>query len=38
MNVPYPGFASHSGFIVSAMTILLMSAGLFFVFRRKGWL
>ena len=38
MNVPYPGFASHSGFVVSAVTILVMSAGLFFVFRRKGWL
>ena len=38
MNVPYPGFARHSGFIVSVVTILGMSAGLFVVFRRKGWL
>lgn len=38
MNVPYPGFAAHSGFIVSVVTILVMSAGLFVVFRRKGWL
>src|SRR6185369_12659606 len=38
MNVPYPGFASRSGFLFSAVPILVMSAGLFFVFRRKGWL
>ena len=38
MNVPYPGFARHSGFIISVVTILVMSAGLFVVFRRKGWL
>jgi magnesium transporter len=38
MNVPYPGFAEHSGFVVSVVTIVLMSAGLFVVFRRKGWL
>ncbi len=38
MTVPDPGFATHSGFIVSAVTILVMSGALFVVFRRKGWL
>jgi magnesium transporter len=38
MNVPYPGFAARSGFIVSVVAIVLMSGGLFVVFRRKGWL
>ena len=38
MNVPYPGYAANSGYIVSVVTILVMSAGLFVVFRRKGWL
>ena len=38
MNVPYPGFAAHSGFIVSMATILLMSATLYLIFRRKGWM
>jgi len=38
MNVPYPGYGAHSGFIVSVVTILAMSAALFIIFRRKGWL
>lgn len=38
MNVPYPGFATHSGFVVSVVAILVMSAALFIVFRRKNWL
>ena len=38
MNVPYPGFAAHSGFIVSVVMMLVISAGLFVVFRRRGWL
>jgi magnesium transporter len=38
MNVPYPGYAAHSGFVVSTIAIVVMSAGLYAVFRRKGWL
>ncbi len=37
-NVPYPGFARHSGFVVSSLLIVLMSAALWAVFKRKDWL
>jgi magnesium transporter len=38
MNVPYPGFSQHFGFLV-AMVIMLGSAVLlYFVFRRNDWL
>jgi magnesium transporter len=37
-NLPYPGFAQHSGFIVSSLLILGMSLGLYITFRRKDWL
>lgn len=38
MNVPYPGFARHSGVWVAVGTMLLISLGLFTVFRRKEWI
>ncbi|HEX5116225.1 MAG TPA: magnesium transporter CorA family protein [Pseudonocardiaceae bacterium] len=37
-NVPYPGFAHFHGFIVSTALIVVVSVGLYLVFRRKGWL
>jgi magnesium transporter len=37
-NVPYPGFSTETGFIVSSSMIVVLSVGLWFVFRRKGWL
>ena len=37
-NVPYPGFARHSGFVTSSLLILLMSFALWVTFRRKDWL
>jgi magnesium transporter len=37
-NVPYPGFAAYHGFIVSTALIVVLSVGLYIVFRRKGWL
>ena len=37
-NVPYPGFSTHAGFITSSALILGLSAILYVVFRRKGWL
>jgi magnesium transporter len=38
MNVPYPGFSDHVGFIV-AMLIMIGSGGLlYWVFRRNDWL
>ena len=37
-NVPYPGFTRESGFIASSVLIVLLSAVLYMVFRRKGWL
>lgn len=38
MNVPYPGFARHSGVAWSLGLIVVLSAALFAVFRRKDWL
>ena len=38
MNVPYPGFARHWGVTASIVLIVLMSGGLYFVFKRKEWL
>ena len=37
-NVPYPGFAHHSGFIASSLLILGLSVALYIAFRRKDWL
>ena len=37
-NVPYPGFAHHSGFITSSVLILVLSTTLYFTFRRLNWL
>jgi magnesium transporter len=37
-NVPYPGFGRPLGFWTSTLVILALSALLFWVFRRKGWL
>ncbi|HEX3788941.1 MAG TPA: magnesium transporter CorA family protein [Pseudonocardiaceae bacterium] len=37
-NVPYPGFSSHAGFIWSCVLIVVISAILYLVFRRRGWL
>lgn len=37
-NVPYPGFARHSGFVDSVLITVAASAALYVMFRRKGWL
>ena len=37
-NLPYPGFASTSGLISSAVLIAAISVGLYWTFRRNGWL
>jgi magnesium transporter len=37
-NLPYPGFARTSGFIWSSLLIILLSGGLYVVFKRRGWL
>ncbi len=38
MNVPYPGFSNHLGFIASCAIMVLAGLILYFVFRRKDWL
>jgi magnesium transporter len=38
MNVPYPGAGETSGVIGSSVLIVLLSTGLYWVFRRKDWL
>jgi magnesium transporter len=37
-NVPYPGFGEHAGFWASTIITLCLSAILYVLFRRKGWL
>jgi magnesium transporter len=38
MNVPYPGFARHSGVVTATLLVICMSGGLYLLFKRKGWL
>jgi magnesium transporter len=37
-NLPYPGFAHQSGFIVSTAAIVIISALLYVTFKGKDWL
>ncbi|GGT36763.1 magnesium transporter CorA [Streptomyces kurssanovii] len=37
-NLPYPGFAREMGFITSTTAIVILSALLYVVFKRKDWL
>jgi magnesium transporter len=37
-NVPYPGFAQPSGFILSAVIIAGLALGLYISFKRRDWL
>jgi magnesium transporter len=37
-NVPYPGFARHSGFITSSAVTLIAVVALYVMFKKKGWL
>jgi magnesium transporter len=38
MNVPYPGFSQPWGAVTSGIVIIGASIGLYWVFRRAGWL
>jgi magnesium transporter len=38
MNVPYPGFVQHSGFVASVVLVVVLSGGLYLPFRRLDWL
>jgi magnesium transporter len=38
MNVPYPGFAQHSGFVTSVVLLVVLSGGLYLLFKRLDWL
>jgi magnesium transporter len=38
MNVPYPGFGRHSGAVTSTMLIVILSGGLYLLFKRLDWL
>jgi len=37
-NLPYPGFASQSGFLASTALIVGLSGGLYVAFRKRDWL
>lgn len=38
MNVPYPGFARHWGFVVSTVIMAVMVVALYWTFKRREWL
>jgi magnesium transporter len=38
MNLPYPGEGETWGFVLSVVLIVVLSGGLYIVFRRKEWL
>jgi magnesium transporter len=38
MNVPYPGFSKHAGFVASIAIMLIACSTLYVIFRRKDWL
>ena len=38
MNVPYPGSGEPAGVVVATLLVILVSGGLYLVFKRKGWL
>ncbi|MGH8928061.1 MAG: magnesium transporter CorA family protein [Acidimicrobiia bacterium] len=38
MNVPYPGSGSIAGVVASTALMILMSAGLYLLFRKRDWL
>jgi magnesium transporter len=37
-NVPYPGFAQHSGFVLSVAVIAVLAVGLYISFKVRDWL
>ncbi|MEU4745238.1 magnesium transporter CorA family protein [Actinosynnema sp. NPDC023658] len=37
-NVPYPGFGTTSGFWTSTVVVLVLSVGLYGLFKRRDWL
>lgn len=37
-NVPYPGFNHLGGFWASTVLMIILSVGLFFLFRKRNWL
>jgi magnesium transporter len=38
MNVPYPGFGTTAGFVLSVAFIIVAGLVLYFIFKRKDWL
>ncbi len=38
MNVPYPGHGQHAGAVLAALLVICLPAGLYLLFKRKGWL
>src|SRR6266508_1789519 len=38
MNVPYPGFSQHAGFVTSVALVVVLSGGLYLLFKRLDWL
>src|SRR5690349_3211111 len=37
-NIPFPGYAHHSGFIISSVLIAVLSVTLYITFKRNDWL
>ena len=37
-NVPFPGFETKAGFLISCAMMLVIASGLYVFFRKKEWL
>jgi magnesium transporter len=38
MNVPFPGFSQHAGFVTSVALVVVLSGSLYLLFKRLDWL
>ena len=36
-SIPYPGFGDEWGFVLSAVSIIVIASALYLLFRRKEW-
>jgi magnesium transporter len=37
-NIPYPGYGTHTGFLMSAIVIIALAGGVYALLRSRGWL
>jgi magnesium transporter len=37
-NIPYPGYGTHTGFLVSVIVIIALAGGVYALLRSRGWM